>query len=78
MLELHRLDPLGLAKADPVDRGWAYRIHRGPRTIQEVLRAASAAMDEQDKREAYERDPLLWLAAQRRKHSLWARLTGRR
>jgi hypothetical protein len=77
-MELYPLDPLGLARPDPVDTGWARRISQGPRTVEEVLRAASAAMDAQDEAEAYARDPIRYVAAQRRRRTLWGRLFGRR
>jgi hypothetical protein len=77
-MELHPLDPLGLARPDPVDSGWARRISQGPRSVEEVLRAASAAMDAEDEAEAYRRDPIGYITAQRARTTLWGRLFGRR
>jgi hypothetical protein len=47
-----------------------------PRTIGEVLRAASAAMDREDAEAERARDPVTWLRAERRQHSLFWRLFG--
>lgn len=79
-MELHPLDPLELREA--AARGNARAIvhrelHRQPRTVAEVLADASRAMDEQDAREARERDPVAWARA----HRPWRlidRLLGRR
>ena len=76
-MDLHPLDPLGLARPDPVDAGWARRLHSEPRTVAEVLATASRDMDAQDERERQAADPVAWLRAHRRKHNLWARLSGR-
>jgi hypothetical protein len=77
-LPLYRLPVDAEMQRNPVDSGWARGISRGPRTVGEVLAAASAAMDEQDERERQAADPVLWLRAERRKHRLWDRLLGRR
>ena len=49
-------------------------LHRGPRTIGEVLAAASAAMDAEDERLERERDPVAWLHTRRRRRNLLGRL----
>ena len=76
-MDLHPLDPLGLARPDPVDAGWARRLHSEPRSVGEVLRSASDAMDRQDEAEEQARDPVAYARAWRRKHNLWSRLSGR-
>lgn len=76
-MELHPLDPLGLARPDPVAEGWAHRLASEPRTLDEILRSASAGMDAEDDRQERERDPVAWLRASRRRRTLWARLFGR-
>ena len=60
--------------------GEAARIarHGEPRTVAEVLAAASEAMDREDAELERARDPVAWLRAERRKHSLFWRLFGRR
>lgn len=77
-MELHPLDPLGLHQQDPVSAGWSRALTRGPRTVSEVLAEALQRMDAEDEAEAYRRDPITWLRAERRRHSLFWRLFGRR
>jgi hypothetical protein len=72
----YRLPADAAMRPDPVGSGWAHAIHRGPRSIGEVLRAASTAMDEQDEAERRAADPLTWIRAERRR-TLWGRLFGR-
>jgi chorismate-pyruvate lyase len=78
-MELHPLfvdrPPLPVT---PVDAGWARSIRQGPRTIGEVLRSASEAMDREDEAERYRADPIAYISAHQRKHRLWDRLFGRR
>ena len=68
------IDPLGLARPDPAERGWAHAIHRGPRTVAEVLAAASAAMDAEDEAAGRARDPIAWARARRPRSRLIDRL----
>jgi hypothetical protein len=70
----------GSLPPDPVDTGWAQAIHRGPRTVAEVLAAASQAMDAEDMRERMARDPLRWVRThrpRRTRRTLLARLLDR-
>jgi hypothetical protein len=77
-VETHRLPVDAALRPDPVDAGWARVIRRGPRTIGEVLRSASDAMDEEDRLAAVAADPLAFVIAARRR-CLWGRLMhGRR
>jgi hypothetical protein len=46
--------------------------------VSEVLGAALEQMNAEDEAEAYRRDPITWLRAERRRHSLFWRLFGRR
>jgi len=75
-LRTYPLDPLGLHRE--ADRGWVRALAAGPKTIQQVLAGASAAMDEQDRAEAYARDPIAYMRAERARRTLWGRLFGRR
>jgi hypothetical protein len=77
-VELHPLDPLGLQQQDPVAPGWSRALSRGPRTVSEVLAEALARMEAEDQAEAYRRDPVTWLRAERARRSLFWRLFGRR
>ena len=77
LVELHPLDPLGLQQ-DPVSAGWSRALSRGPRTVSEVLAEALTRMEAEDRAEAYRRDPVTWLRAERARHSLFWRLFGRR
>jgi hypothetical protein len=65
-------------RPDPVDSGWARVIRHGPRSVGEVLRSASAAMDEQDEAEGRATDPVASIRAERSRHTLWGRMFGRR
>jgi hypothetical protein len=73
-VDLYPLDPLRLARPDPVPAGWAQAIHRGPRTVAEVLAAASQAMDAQDEAERAAADPITYTRVQRARRTLWGRL----
>jgi hypothetical protein len=75
-MELHPLP--GSLQPSRVDQGWARSIAHGRMTVQEVLERASRWMDEQDEAEAYRHDPIAYIQAWRRKHTLWGRLTGGR
>jgi hypothetical protein len=81
---LYPLDPLGLARPSEtlnnVQRFPAgIRVQfRSPRTVAEVLAAASEAMDEQDRRQAMRDDPVAWASAHEPRNRLWDRLFGRR
>ena len=46
----------------------------GPSTISEVLERARVAMDEADRREEMERDPIAWARAHRPRRNLLERL----
>jgi hypothetical protein len=75
-MDVYPLDPLDLARVRPVS---AYRVHRMPRTVGEVLAGASAAMDAADEAEREAADPIAYAAAQRARRTLWGRLLhGRR
>lgn len=74
-MDLHRLPVDAEMQASPIDRGWARSI-RNPRTVGEVLRAASREMDEQDERERQAADPIAYLPAHRGRR-LIDRLLGR-
>jgi hypothetical protein len=76
-VDLYPLQLPDVPQPDPVDTGWARRIRQGPRTIEEVLHAASARMDAEDEAEAYWRDPVAWVRAHRPRR-LWDVLLGRR
>ena len=76
-MELHPLDPMGLHQ-DPVSAGWSRALTRGPRTVSEVLAEALTRMEAEDRAEAYRRDPVTWLRAERARRSLFWRLFGRR
>jgi hypothetical protein len=56
--------------------GRARMLRQNPRTLSEVLADASAAMDAQDEAEAYARDPVGWLRANRPRRRLRDRLFG--
>ena len=73
-MELYPLVPPDLPR--PVESGWARSIRRGPRTLDEVLASARAEMDEQDRREEMERDPIAYVRAHRPSRLL-DRLLGR-
>ncbi len=73
LYEVPRPPELGQAVA----HGQIRHLHRGPKTIAEVLAEASAAMDAQDEAERREADPVTWLRAERRKRSLFWWLFGR-
>ena len=77
-MKLYPLDPPGLQQQDPVGAGWSRALSRGPRTISEVLTEALTRMEAEDRAEAYRRDPVTWLRAERARHSLFWRLFGRR
>jgi hypothetical protein len=77
-VELHPLDPLGLHRPDPVSAGWSRALPRGPRTVSEVLTEALERMNAEDEAEAYRRDPITYIRAQRARGTLWGRLFGRR
>jgi len=66
----------GLAEPDQVDTGWMRAARRGPSTVGEVLARGVAAMEAEDQAEAYSRDPVAYVAAQRRP-TLLRRLLGR-
>ena len=76
-MDLHRLPCDAAMHPDPVDTGWARAVHRGPRTVEQVLGAALAAMNEQDEAERRAADPVAWLRAERRRRSLFWHLFGR-
>jgi hypothetical protein len=70
--------PVDLAMQNtPVDSGWCRAVSHGPKTLQEILRAASAAMDAQDEAEAYRRDPVAYFRARRGRRLLDRLLHGR-
>lgn len=75
-MELHPFPLPDVPQPGPVDTGWARAIHRGPRTIDEVLRSAGEAMDAEDEAAELDRDPVAWLRA-RRPRTLFNRLFGR-
>lgn len=79
-MDLYPLDPLGLSQLPELQRitrqGEMARLYRGERTIGEILRSASKAMDEEDAELERQRDPLAWIRAPRRR-SLLNRLLGR-
>jgi hypothetical protein len=75
-VDVYRLPVDQAMQGSPVDAGWTRAIHRGPRTVEEVLRAASAAMDAEDEAERRQRDPFTVAIAPRRP-SLLRRLLGR-
>jgi hypothetical protein len=78
-MELHPLDPLGLARPDPADAGWTQAIRRGePLSAEQVLGRGLQAMLDEDQAEAERADPIAYAAAQRRRSSLFWRLFGRR
>lgn len=56
-MEVFRLSADQALRPDQVDTGWSRMIHRGPRTLAEVLGAASAAMDEQDRQRQWPPTP---------------------
>jgi hypothetical protein len=60
--------------ASRVDAGWVRRLRRGPRTLGEILRDASAAMAAQDEAERRGGDPFTYVPAHRVKRTLWDRL----
>ncbi|HEY2306956.1 MAG TPA: hypothetical protein VGI05_13840 [Streptosporangiaceae bacterium] len=51
-MDAYRLPVDAAMQASPVDAGWARSIREGPKTVEQVLRRASAAMDAQDEAEA--------------------------
>jgi hypothetical protein len=51
-------------------------LTRGPRTVSEVLTEALTRMEAEDRAEAYLRDPVTWLRAERARRSLFWRLFG--
>jgi hypothetical protein len=55
-------------------QGEARRISHGPSTIGEVLDRARLAMDEEDRREEMERDPIAYARAHRPRRCLLDRL----
>lgn len=67
-----------MQRGGQVDHGWTRAIHHGPLSIDQVLGRALAEMDAEDEAEAYRRDPLAYVAADRRKSTLFGRLFGRR
>jgi hypothetical protein len=73
-MELHPLVPPDLEHL--TRRGEVRRLYRPPRTVEEVLRDASRAMDLEDEAERYRADPVLWIRGERRKRSLFWRLFG--
>jgi hypothetical protein len=76
-VELRLVEHIGLPRPHPVDSGWSQVVSRGPRTLSEVLRDASAAMDEEDRRQAMAADPLVYARPRGCRASLWRRLLGR-
>jgi hypothetical protein len=70
------IEHIGLNRPVPVNSGWSRVLYRGPRTLSEVLRDASAAMDAEDARQAMAADPFAFVIAQRRRNLL-GRLLGR-
>jgi hypothetical protein len=69
------LEPLRLPDLDRLaSAGEVRRLSRGPRTVEEVLRAASDAMDREDAEAERARDPVAYVRAQRRRRRLWDRL----
>jgi hypothetical protein len=71
-MELHELPDLGRLES----AGEVRRLHRGARTLEEILRSAAEAMDAEDRAEELARDPVLWARAHRPR-TLWNRLLGR-
>jgi len=51
-------------------------LTRGPRTVSEVLTEALTRMEAEDRAEAYLRDPVTWLRAERARRSLFWWLFG--
>jgi hypothetical protein len=76
-VELRLVEHIGLPRPDSADSGWAQALYRGPRTLSEVLRDASAAMDEEDRRQAMAADPLVYARPRGCRAPLWRRLLGR-
>jgi hypothetical protein len=65
--------------AELAARGEVSRLWREPRTVAEILAAASEAMDREDEAEWAAADPIAWIRAQRARRTLWGRLVyGRR
>jgi hypothetical protein len=73
-MELFRLPADEALRPDPVARGWARAVYRGPSTVGEVLERASRAMDEADEAAAYASDPIGYVTAQNRRRTLLGRL----
>jgi hypothetical protein len=75
-MELYPLP--GSLQPSQVDRGWMRSIRNGRRTVAEVLQGARAEMELEDEVRAYRADPLAYIHAYRRRHTLWGRLFSRR
>lgn len=73
-MELHPLPGPFAELGREIAAGNIRMLHQQPRTVSEILRDASAAMDEQDQAEEYARDPVAWLRAHRPRNRLWDRL----
>lgn len=77
-MEPHRLPVDAWMQRDPVTSGHVWAVTRGPRTVEQVLADASRLMDAEDAELERMRDPVAYVAAQRRRSTLWGRLFGRR
>jgi hypothetical protein len=75
-MELHELRPPDLAELRVRGDARAIFRSRNPRTLEEILQAASDDRDEADHREAMAADPVLWARAHRPR-TLLNRLLGR-